>query len=96
MIKSSTMATQDVMARRASEFLPGTGRGTARRRRGVEGLALRQNITQRPVEIMKDFARGDPERAIALRHQPFVAGLVTRGVAAAVVRFSSSLAVSPA
>jgi hypothetical protein len=67
-------------------ILPGTGRGTSRRL--VEGLALRQNAGKRPLHIVQDVARGQTQRTIALRNQPFVPRLVAERDAAAVVRFS--------
>lgn len=57
-----------------------SGRGTARRSRGVEGRALccdMQDVCHHGVEIAQDIARGDPERLDVMRRQnripPFIA-----------------------
>ncbi len=75
------------MAGRALEILPGTGRGTARRRRVVEGLAVRQNVSNRPFHVVKDFTRGNAKRSIPLRHQPFVPSFIAPRICAPIMRF---------
>ena len=81
-------------------FLPElvSGRGTARRSRGVEGCALRgvcDDTTKDCIEIAQDVCRRDTQRDDPLCFEPGVAsGIALRSVAA-IVRFAINLDAKP-